>query len=993
MPSYFYLFLMLLASAIAWGIYFFATQYKRKLLKQALVLLPNALPDFYSICNPGKEFTNIELSEYTDKYLTLYSAINIYGEKKFNKHFSAEYDITTSDYASQFYKIYKDIKILQDKNNSIHYKIIYCDANINSLYNLLSAKLTSTPTINDYFTFSDCDIILNENSQLINTFNLVYPNYKKYFSNPNANSLHNVLSNLENLRVSFNHNIYIPKFIDNFSDFFDEILAYPLDKQQRNAIVTDEDNTLVISSAGSGKTSTIIGKARYLVDCHNIDPNKILIITYTRKAAEELRHRLGDIDINASTFHSLAMSIIGESTNHKPSVAPADLLNRLFYDLVRTSPNFVAAIGHYMAHLQSRMGLEHDYDDAREYFSDRKKYGIQSVYSDMDGNTIFTRSEEEKRICTYLTELGIKFRYEERYEHNTFTKDFSQYKPDFSIYYDIELRDPVTGRTSKTTKRVYLEHFAIDKDYKVPLWFGRNTPGGWEQANNRYLSDISWKRNLHREKRTKLIETTSADFRSGKDFKEILTDRLRKAGVPINPLDPKELYQRIVNRNRQMEKSVLRLFEQFIALLKSNCVNLDTLIANAKNNKDSRSVKILTSCIKPLFDKYTETLISRGEVDFTDLIIQATDICNHNFNHNYDYILVDEFQDISTDRYQFLNALRNKRPLTKLFCVGDDWQSIYRFAGSNMKLFYKFEEFFGFTEQCKIETTYRFFDPLLQISSSFIQQNPEQLRKDVKAFNTIPPTPINSDSEKGFISIPHGNGYSTVCQYPIEQIPEVKQWILNHQSSLEFVDCGLQDNILPFVEDIVKNVPKNKSIYILGRYTYDIECLGKKLTEQDANEKSLSVNIGGRKITYLTVHSAKGLEADYVILINCNEGTRGFPSLIEDDPILSFVLSEEDNYEHAEERRLFYVALTRARRKMYVLYNNNKPSPFVTELHDVLKPDEHLCPICQGGHVVLIREGVASNGSPFKIYGCSNANAGCPYFERVFDDNTPSFKR
>ena len=113
---------------------------------------------------------------------------------------------------------------------------------------------------------------------------------------------------------------------------------------------------------------------------------------------------------------------------------------------------------------------------------------------------------------------------------------------------------------------------------------------------------------------------------------------------------------------------------------------------------------------------------------------------------------------------------------------------------------------------------------------------------------------------------------------------------------------------------------------------------------------------------------------------------------MEDDPILGYVLSDEDQYEYAEERRLFYVALTRARRHLHILFNGDKPSPFIRELTNVLKSDEKLCPVCQEGHVVVIKHGVASNGNPYTNYGCSNANAGCEYFERVFGDDTPRFE-
>lgn len=970
-------------------VYMYLTRDKRALISQAKLLIPTALQDFNIVCNPGKLFTKDELTKYDETYAPLFEAIKKYGEKRFNLYYSEKCDNAIKDAASQFVSIYNSLYSRQKENNNLFNKISFCDTNSEILVNLIESKFSSSPIIEEYFTHSQCKAILDEYAILIESLNKLYPVYKKYFKNSSSGYLYNMLSELENRRLNFNHKIYVPKFLDLFSQYFSTILSYPLDEQQRKAIVTDEDNALVISSAGSGKTSTIIGKSRYLVDCHNVDPSKILIITYTRKAAQELRDRLGNIDVTASTFHALAMSIIAEATNHKPTLAPASLLLNSFKELLN-DPQYIASLLNYVVNLHSLMGLEHDYADSYTYFADRKKYGIQAIYPDMDGHIIFTRSEEEKRICSYLTELGVRFRYEEKYEHNTYTKEYKQYKPDFSIYYDKEVRNPHTGEISYMTCRVYLEHFAINRDGQVPRWFGTNTPGGWEAANASYNAGIVWKRNLHKEKRTILVETTSADFHSGKDIKDILTTRLRAVGVPISPKNPNELYQIIIRRNRQLEKSVFRLFEQFITLLKSNCISLQSLITKATLEKDNRSVNILSSCIKPLLEKYSENLQERGELDYTDLIIQATNISKVQKVHEYDYILVDEFQDISTDRYKFLDSLRTSSPLTKLFCVGDDWQSIYRFAGSNMKLFYKFEDFFGFTERCKIETTYRFFEPLLSISSDFIQRNPEQMKKHVKAIDSNPPIPITSNSQTSYISIPQRGG-SVVHAYPIEQIPEIHRWIENHTSKLEFVDCGIKENILPYVEQIINTIPKDKSIYILGRYTYDVECLGRILTPEDADRKSITVDICGRKISYLTVHSAKGLEADYVILINCNEGTHGFPSLIEDDPILSFVLSDEDTFEHGEERRLFYVALTRAKRKMFVLYNNDKPSPFVKELHEVLKTDESLCPFCQDGHIVVIKESISKNGSSYTLYGCSNAKAGCPYFERVFEGGTPNF--
>ena len=340
-----------------------------------------------------------------------------------------------------------------------------------------------------------------------------------------------------------------------------------------------------------------------------------------------------------------------------------------------------------------------------------------------------------------------------------------------------------------------------------------------------------------------------------------------------------------------------------------------------------------------------------------------------------------------------MQFLRSKEPHTKLFCVGDDWQSIYRFAGSNMKLFYKFEEFFGFTEHCKIEKTYRFFNPLLDLSSSFIQRNPEQMRKDVKC-NEEPLPPQALESSLFPTDLIEIDGKE--LRFRRSDMPYVRKWLREYHTGFDFYDCGnsqLKDSMLNEVNAIVSTIPSKESILLLGRYNYDVRTLGFYTDKNDfeRGHESLYVSISGRKIRFMSVHAAKGLEADHVILINCNEGIYGFPSLVEDDPILGYVLSEEDQYEYAEERRLFYVALTRARHHLYVLYNGDKPSPFVRELTDVLKADECLCPVCQQGHVVVIKNGMALNGNPYTNYGCSNASAGCEYFERVFGDNTPSF--
>ena len=803
---------------------------------------------------------------------------------------------------------------------------------------------------NHYFTQSEMEQFSASLVEFEKQAQIVTAKYSEYINDDSVKAVLQLNKSIEGERKQHNQ-AFIQKELTENKTYFDTVLGqYPLDPQQRDSLVKLEDNCLVIASAGSGKTSTILGKAKYLVEKRKIDPSKILLITYTRKAANELHERMKIEGITCSTFHALAYQIIAKVTGQAPSICEADVTLNVFHKLIETNKSFLHAINNYIINQQSLMGLEHDYTDAFSYFEDRKKYGIQALFRDVDGKIIFTRSEEEKRLVSILTKLGVPFRYENAYQYNTTTPERRQYRPDFTIYY---------LNPQGQWQWLYLEHFGIDAIGNVPQWFGEGTRGGWRAANQKYNEGIIWKRNTHRQYGTILIETTSADFRNG-TVEAKLREQLTRYGVPIKERTDEELYELLVKRNRKVEKSVYTLILSFITLMKANEKTIDGLlkdlepkptdspIANAMP-QDTRSKVILTEVIKPFFEEYERTLNRNYEIDFTDAIIQATDLCRKGLWKHYDYILVDEFQDISIDRYKLLQALRTDTPKTKLFCVGDDWQSIFRFAGSDMSLVYDFEKYFGYTEQCKIETTYRFHQPLIDKSSEFVMKNKEQKEKTIKT--------------------PEGDAKKTY---------------------LNFVKCDGDDEegVKKEVEKIVSAIPTNQSILLLGRYNYDAMSVGYK-GKMDVNANRMTVKVGMREIPFLSVHSAKGLEADNVILVNCNQGAYGFPSLIEDDPILDFVLSKSETYPFAEERRLFYVAMTRARMKMYVLYDQKRPSPFIGEFLLRIERGSYLCPRCLEGKMEAIKDGITSNGEKYRSFVCSNRESGCDFFETKYGDLTP----
>ena len=796
-----------------------------------------------------------------------------------------------------------------------------------------------------YFAYSELENFIESYNDVKANVDLVFPMYAQYVTDEESKLLSSVIKRIEDERIEHNEQ-FVRTELENNKLYFDHVLgSYPLDPQQRDSIVKLEDNCLVIASAGSGKTSTIVGKAKYLVEKQHVSPAKILLLTYTKKAANELSERMQIAGLSSGTFHSLAYHIIAEVTGQAPSICDADVPLNVFRKLILENEDFLHAVDNYVINLQSLMKLEHDYIDAFSYFEDRKKYGIQALFPDVDGKIIFTRSEEEKRLCSILTRNGILFRYECDYPINTRTPERRQYKPDFTIYF----KD-----TQETWQRIYLEHFAIDRNGQTPRWFGEGTKGGWKTANQKYLEGIDWKRKTHRQNGTVLIETTSADFHDG-TVEQKLIGQLCRYGVQVKPKTDKELYEMLIKRNRQMEKTVFTLLLSFITLMKANEKTIEGLLESTEPKegymmsvKDKRNRYILTEVVKPFFDAYQAELEKNYEIDFTDSIIQATTLCREGLWHHYDYILVDEFQDISVDRYKLLQALRSDKPRTKLYCVGDDWQSIFRFAGSDMALFYDFEQYFGFTELCKIETTYRFHQPLIDKSSAFVMKNPAQNEKTIK-------TPLN-DQKKTY---------------------------------LNFAGCeSVEGGVLKKVEEIVLSLPKDESILLIGRYNYDAMSVG-FMGKIDHADTRIKVNIAGRDIFFLSVHSAKGLEADHIILINCNQGAYGFPSLIEDDPILDFVLSRSEQYPFAEERRLFYVAMTRAKKRMYVLYDKQHPSPFIGEFLLKLEVGSHLCPKCLEGKIVPVKDGTSSNGVPYRSFSCTNNEAGCDFFETSFGDLTP----
>ena len=792
---------------------------------------------------------------------------------------------------------------------------------------------TAFDEISSYFKFSHY-ITESERRKLVDKYSGLYNKVLKVLGNKDMEMsdkkdcivrFAKAMSDTVGFKVT-NNKRFVETQLESCKEYFDNVLAHPLDAQQRESVVSLEDNVLVISSAGSGKTMTTVAKVRYLIDVQKVDPEKILLITFTRKAAESLSDRLGERGLKCRTFHKLALEIISEATGEKPTIVPDDFSEHVYHKLFNERDGFRQAVADYIIRSRYTIKDQFEYSSRKDYIDARIKQSVHALFCDMDGHPVFCKSDEESIICDFLGSRGVKFRYEEQYEFRVADENHRQYRPDFSIYVE---------DSSGKTKRIYLEHFAVNEKGHCPKWFA---PGEEE----RYLDGIRWKRNLHQAKGTILLETSSAGFHRGDVFEKLTKDLIRN-GVVFQKVESSDILSRDLVKQ---EETILDMLTSFNLLLKSSNKKLDEICQKARGEE----IMTLKGLIIPFVEAYYQMEQNENEIDFTDAIIEATILCKNGCCPDYDYILVDEFQDISIDRYKFLQSLRRKSPLTKLFCVGDDWQSIFRFAGSDMALFKHFSDYFGYTKTCLMETTYRFGEPAVSKSSAFILANPGQAVKTVHPFASS----------------------------------------LN--TKLDFIGFHQKEAVFEVAKGIVDYIPEDKSIMFLGRYSFDVNVFNDTDWTVRISRDKTYVQCGSRKIPFLTVHQSKGLESDYIILLNCNEGTLGFPANIVDDPVLRHVLSEPDRFAFSEERRIFYVAITRAKYHTYVLYDMRKPSSFVSEFVKLnyskeppeYIPEKELCPKCKCGRVIVAKRGKASNGNPYSVLVCSNDKYGCDYRETVF---------
>lgn len=512
---------------------------------------------------------------------------------------------------------------------------------------------------------------------------------------------------------------FIKTKLKEYDKYFDELFNkidsnIKLDKYQRIAILNDDDFSMIIAGAGSGKTTTMAGKVKYLVDKLHINPNNILVISFTNKAVDELSEKINkDLGINSLilTFHKLGIKILKDK----------NVNFRILLDFT---------------------------NEIKEYIF---KY--------------FTKNK------------GI------------FSKIIYYYKD----YFDLEF---------------------------INNYLYQNSVKGYHKGSIKFVS----------------------------------------------------------------------LCLEIISKIKISSYDVEKLNDILKHYESNEKIKIMIELIIKLYNYYLSIIKENNYIDFEEMINLSYDVLDETLNYKYEYIIIDEFQDISYQRFCLIKKLSDLTS-AKIVVVGDDWQSIFAFAGSDISIFTELDKYVGHTEKLKLVNTYRNSQQLIDIAGKFIMRNNKQIKKNLKS-----PKLLNK---------------------PVK--------IIFYDNNKDY-----KDKFLKSLEIITKKFPNKLDILLIGRYKKDIEILLKTKCLKEKNNKLVCTQYPKLKFTFLTAHSSKGLGYDNIIIINALDDIYGFPSKIIDSELVKIFNINNDFLN--EERRLFYVALTRTKNYAFILVPKDNYSIFIKEI-------------------------------------------------------------
>lgn len=704
----------------------------------------------------------------------------------------------------------------------------------------------------------------------------------------------------------------------------DKVESSPLTNEQARAVVCFDNRVNLIASAGSGKTSVMVARAAYAIHRKFVAPQRVLLLAFNKDAAAELKERV-----------TVRLAAVGLPTND----ITATTFHSFGLSLIGRATGKKPTLAPWLEFGQDTETIATIVDELRDsslqfrfnYDTFRLLYARTTAESDGGEPDAWDAERRETGFKTYSGHI-VRSQGE---------KVIADYLFLSGVNFEYERRYPhVDADANHAGYRpdfyypevdAWHEHWALDEHGEPP------------DAFTGYASEMVWKKDTHQRFQTTLIETTWAEI-MGVGGVAALDQKLRHAGLKTDWNPDRAVHDRWAQP--PTHEDMAKLFRTFMSHVKSNSLSPVQVSSKLKGNPawNTARTKHFLANYWPIHDAWQHKLLAEECVDFEDMLVTAADLLDAGTApQDYDLVLVDEFQDASQARARLARGLV-AGPGKYLLTVGDDWQAINRFAGADISMMTQFESWFGTGPTLYLTTTFRCTQEICDVSSAFVAKNPAQIGKTVRAHRGLGGSPIRVHYAASK-EAPAITDAITAC---LEQIAERER---SKAPPWEDRDECLRD----------------VSVFVLGRYGF----------ERKAMPRSTP---GEMAVTFRTVHSAKGLEADYVIVANMTRGRYGFPSEMADDPVLDVAMATPDPFEHAEERRLFYVALTRAREQAFLITAPGHESIFITELVDqghveVVGTDTatgaitaravQVCPDCGTG--VLI----ARNGKFGQFYGCS----------------------
>ncbi len=723
---------------------------------------------------------------------------------------------------------------------------------------------------------------------------------------------------------SYNHFVSIKEQVQNFNsefikrrirnyDYLFKKSPFPLDTDQKTAIITDDKHNLVVAGAGSGKTEVLITRIAYLVERKpdTIKPERILALAFQNKASREIKERLNKrygVDVKIKTFHALGKEILETATENSKKGAPrlkfsgdnyekeSNRFIKTLFQKAREDSELQNDLINYMKLYSDDEVIkkEEDFKKKEEFY----RYMHNLTYTTLDGTKV--KSEAERAIMNFFISRNldgkkVKILYEQPAEWMKYSSDEKGEhapRPDFFFPdYDI-----------------YIEHWALNKEGRVPEWFEGENP------TNEYKKGMEAKQKKFQEQdKYVLVETTQGEFKE-KNFLQLLEKRILKAldrkypdkKFPFTSLSYDELVRRVWEECRESIKAMPLNISRFIRIAKTYSLTPEDIERRLSDERWSPKQEAFAKIAVKLYKRYENELRSANQIDFCDMINLAVKELKEKENlyrNVFDHILVDEYQDISTQRYKLIKVLMGKNLDCKLFCVGDDWQSIMGFTGSDLDFFVKFDEYFDHPARTDLTINYRSIKSVVDTGAEIIRHNGDaQLKKETTAHD--------------------------------DKIKQIKVYSSLHQKEYyKQYYSQIAEHCVESVSEYLKKGYKPEDIMILSRIVNRPKMIGPLLDY--ATMTKVPISKDSRKmhhIRLMSVHGSKGLQARAVFILNVDKGMYGFPCELENPDIFEPAIKGRKKDKEEEERRLFYVAVTRAKEDVIIYNQKCAESKFLKEV-------------------------------------------------------------